>query len=200
MTGRIRAGAMLSQADLVEIVGVPVGPLREAVQVLEAEGLLTVMPRSGIRILKPDLALIRNAFQLRRLLEREAAAHFATHATGGLLEHQRAVHQALLDESLVSPRHPTLWARARAMDSELHRMLIGSLRNPLISSTFERVHCQITLVQLDMEYELSPTLIHLMMQEHLAIITALRSGDGHASDAGDAPAYVALMGEGAAPD
>ena len=183
MTGRIRAGAMLSQADLVEIVGVPVGPLREAVQVLEAEGLLTVMPRSGIRILKPDLALIRNAFQLRRLLEREAAAHFATHATGGLLEHQQAVHQALLDESIASPRHPSLWARARAMDSELHRMLIGALRNPLISSTFERVYCQITLVQLDMEYELSPTLIHLMMQEHLTIIAALRSGDPQAAAA-----------------
>ena len=55
----------------------PISPLREAIQVLEAEGLLTVMPRSGIRIVQPDMELIKNAYQLRRVLEREAVLKFA---------------------------------------------------------------------------------------------------------------------------
>jgi hypothetical protein len=53
ITGQIKTGTVMSQADLVRILDVPISPLREAVQVLESEGLLTVMPRSGIRIVQP---------------------------------------------------------------------------------------------------------------------------------------------------
>src|SRR5688572_19142702 len=69
-TGRIRSGSVISQSELVQILEMPISPLREALQVLEAEGLLTVLPRSGIRIVQPDMELIKNAYQLRRVLER----------------------------------------------------------------------------------------------------------------------------------
>jgi DNA-binding GntR family transcriptional regulator len=181
LSGRIRAGATLSQSGLCELLDVPVGPLREAVQVLEFEGLLTVMPRSGIRIAKPDLAAIRDAFQLRRLLEREAASHFAAHARADILDQQQAAHLALLAETDAAADDAALWARARAVDLDLHRTLIRSLRNPLITSTFERVQAQISLVRLDMEYELSATLIRRTMKEHLDVIAALRGGDPEAA-------------------
>src|SRR4051794_40664782 len=60
LTGRIEAGAVMSQADLVRLLDVPISPLREAIQVLESEGLLKVAPRSGIEIMKPDMELIKN--------------------------------------------------------------------------------------------------------------------------------------------
>jgi DNA-binding GntR family transcriptional regulator len=183
LTGRIRAGATLSQSALSGLLDVPVGPLREAVQILEFEGLLTVMPRSGIRIAKPDLAAIRDAFQLRRLLEREAAGHFAAHAHTATLDRLRQAHDNLLAETEQAPHDAALWARARAVDLDLHRTLVQGLRNPLITATFERVHAQISLVRLDMEYQLSATLIRRTMTEHLAIIAALRQGDPDAATA-----------------
>src|SRR5260221_14206241 len=85
---RIRTGTVVSQAELAEIVGVPIGPLREALPVLESEGLLTVMPRSGIRICKPDFELIKHSYQLRRILEREAVARFVEQADGTTLDRQ----------------------------------------------------------------------------------------------------------------
>jgi DNA-binding GntR family transcriptional regulator len=45
------------------------------------------------------------------------------------------------------------------------------------------VHAQISLVRLDMEYELSATLIRRTMTEHLVIISALRKGDPEAAAA-----------------
>ena len=54
LTGQIKSGSAISQSELVRTLGVPISPLREAIQVLQAEGLLTVMPRSGIRIVQPD--------------------------------------------------------------------------------------------------------------------------------------------------
>ena len=57
---KIAAGSFVSQASLVEILDVPVQPLRDALRVLEAEGVLAVHPRSGIEFLKPDLELARS--------------------------------------------------------------------------------------------------------------------------------------------
>lgn len=183
MDRRIRPGAVMSQADLSEIVGVPVGPLREAVQVLESEGLLTVMPRSGIRITKPDMETIRNVFQLRRIVEREAASRFAELVQGEALDRQEADHRAVIDAVEAGKAGPALWDRSRAVDIGLHRMLIERLRNPMIAEVFERLHLQITLVRLEMEYELSASLIRRTMQEHLRIIAALRGGDAEAAGA-----------------
>jgi DNA-binding GntR family transcriptional regulator len=69
LTGRIKSGSVLSQTHLVTTLDVPVSPLREAIQVLEAEGLLTVMPRSGIRILQPDMAWAERHVDLAKAVE-----------------------------------------------------------------------------------------------------------------------------------
>ena len=74
---RIPIGATVTQAELVELLEVPIGPLREALQVLENDGLLTMLPRSGIRIVKPGMSLMKDSFQLRRILELEAVRKYA---------------------------------------------------------------------------------------------------------------------------
>src|SRR5689334_11127671 len=92
---RIEAGAFVSQSELVALLDVPLGPVRDALQALQAEGLVTVRPRSGIEIAKADFALIRNTYQLRFMLERQAVRRFAE---AGKLERMKAMeaeHQAL---------------------------------------------------------------------------------------------------------
>src|SRR5579872_530633 len=46
---RVEAGAFVSQNDLVNLLGIPLAPLRDALRVLQAEGVLVIHPRSGIR-------------------------------------------------------------------------------------------------------------------------------------------------------
>ena len=58
---KIPAGAFLSQNDLVELLGIPVAPVRDALKVLETEGIVTIHPRSGIQFaLILGLALIES--------------------------------------------------------------------------------------------------------------------------------------------
>ena len=59
-TRKVPTGAFLSQSDLVRMLGVPVQPLRDALRILETEGVLTIHPRAGIEFLKPDLELTRS--------------------------------------------------------------------------------------------------------------------------------------------
>jgi hypothetical protein len=69
-TRKVPAGAYLSQNDLVRLLGLPVQPLRDALRILETEGVLTIHPRAGIEFLKPDLELARSTYQFRTMIER----------------------------------------------------------------------------------------------------------------------------------
>ena len=73
----IRAGQFVSQRELAELTGMSLGAIREMVPRLEADGLVRTVPQRGMQIAQVDVNLIRNAFQFRLIVEREAAAAFA---------------------------------------------------------------------------------------------------------------------------
>ena len=72
----MRPGQFITQRELVQLLDMPLGAVRELVPRLEAEGLLRTVPQRGLQIAQVDLKLIHNAFALRRMLECEAALHF----------------------------------------------------------------------------------------------------------------------------
>ena len=74
---RLPAGAFVSQNDLVELTGVPVGPLRDALRTLEADGIVTIHPRAGIEFIKPGLELARATYQFRGIIEAAAVAVYS---------------------------------------------------------------------------------------------------------------------------
>ena len=49
----------------MQLLGMPLGAVRELIPRLEAEGLLRTVPQRGLQIAHVDLKLINNAFQLR---------------------------------------------------------------------------------------------------------------------------------------
>ena len=62
------------------LTGQPLGAIRELIPRLEAEGLIVTVPQRGMQVAHVDLNLIRNAFQFRLLMEREAVAAFTRDA------------------------------------------------------------------------------------------------------------------------
>jgi DNA-binding GntR family transcriptional regulator len=178
VTGRIQTGATMAQADLVRLLGVPISPLREAIQVLEAEGLLTVMPRSGIRIVKPDMEAIKNWFQLRRILEREAVSRYAISASTAEIDSWEQRHRQLAEDVDAGLDEPTLSPRAAEVDDEFHQALVRSLRNPIIDEVYSRTREQLHLAGLVREGGPStPLLVKVTLAEHLRIIDALQRQD-----------------------
>src|SRR5258708_303491 len=94
---RIEAGAFVSQSELVALLGVPLGPLRDALQALQAEGLVTIRARSGIEIAKADYSLVRNTYQLRLMLERHAVRYFAETGPMDQIEAMEAQHRSFAE-------------------------------------------------------------------------------------------------------
>ncbi|GAB3279653.1 GntR family transcriptional regulator [Sinomonas notoginsengisoli] len=67
--GELPRGAHIAQSALAAEFATSITPVREALGVLQAEGVLTSEPRRGVRVATADLAQVRTVYLLRQLLE-----------------------------------------------------------------------------------------------------------------------------------
>ncbi len=116
-TGEIKSGQELSLTDIAEKTGVSRTPVREAFQALAAEGLITLRMNKGAIVNQIDAEFIRDHYELRALLEAEAAAKAAEQKpdVSALLERLQTMRErtdtvsAEEYEKLNQDIHMTLW-------------------------------------------------------------------------------------------
>jgi DNA-binding GntR family transcriptional regulator len=113
--GRWGAGAPLRQEDLAAEFGVSRIPVREALNKLQAEGLVVVQPNRGAFVASLTVADVHEVFDLRVLLECDALRHAIPQHTPRTLRQLHAL-QAELD----AEHDPTLWL---ATDAAFHEVL-----------------------------------------------------------------------------
>jgi DNA-binding GntR family transcriptional regulator len=176
---RLPAGAFVSQAQLVELTGVPVAPLRDALRTLEAEGVLTIHPHSGIQFIKPGMELTRSTYQFRGIIEAAAVGVYAETADDAdiaeLLRRHRGVEQSLEREGYTAQNAADL----ELLEELLHGTIVGSLNNPLIDTSYRRIRNYLRLLRLDRK--MSAPLALRSLREHIAVLEACRVHDADAA-------------------
>ncbi len=170
-------GTTVSQADLVRQLGVPLSPLREAILRLHVEGLVQVNPRSGIEIVKPDLTMVRNAFQMRMFLEREATRRFAEICTSAEIDAIDERHEEVLETIDPQMSRDAIFDRLTQLDSYFHGLLIGSFENPVIDQCYCQTVQKIRLIRLDQRHRQSPIALRITVDEHRVILERFREQD-----------------------
>lgn len=188
---RLPAGAFVSQNDLVSLLGIPVAPLRDALKILETEGVLTIHPRSGIQFVKPGLELTRSTYQFRTIIERAAVAVYAETADDAELLEIEQRHLALIASiDAGGLTGPTL-EELEALEQLLHNAIIAALNNPLIETTYKRMHNYLRLVRLDRK--LTVPLAQRSLREHMQIILACKARNPEAAVATLQAHFTAAM-------
>jgi len=175
----IRPGQFVSQRELMQLLGMPLGAVRELIPRLEAEGLLRTVPQRGLQIAHVDLKLINNAFHFRALLEREAAARFATTASDEELAAIESAHLDIVRRAMRGPIDDELLNDATTVDWGLHDLMIDRLGNDLVSDAYRINSLRVRLIKLERSMLSSEALLPAM-KEHLWIIEALRRRDTQA--------------------
>jgi DNA-binding GntR family transcriptional regulator len=170
----------VSQNELVRLTGVPVAPLRDALRVLEAEGVLKIQPRSGIQFVKPGLELTKSTYQFRTIVERAAVRIFAETADDETLGSLKQGHEALRHDIEGNGLNADMIAELERLEGELHNSVIGTLSNPLIEASYKRIHNYLRLIRLDRR--LTTPLALRSIREHLAIINACEARDPDAAE------------------
>jgi DNA-binding GntR family transcriptional regulator len=77
VAGDLRPGQRVGQEEIAERLGVSLAPVREALAALEQEGQLTYKPRRGYFVTELRLEDLREIYELRTLLEGQAARRAA---------------------------------------------------------------------------------------------------------------------------
>ena len=81
LTGRFAPGERLVEADLCRLLGVSRPSVREALRQLEAERLVVITPFKGPAVARIDWLEAQQIYEVRALLEGQAAFLFATRAS-----------------------------------------------------------------------------------------------------------------------
>ena len=171
----IKPGQFVTQRELVALTGLPLGAIRELIPRLEAEGLIKTVPQRGMQVAHVDLNLIRNAFQFRLFLEKEATALYAANATDDEIAEQRARHEAIIARAQAGG-DPTLIEEAEDVDRLMHEAIIDHLDNDIVSQAFRVTWLKIRLIR-QYETRIHNSIIVPVMQDHLRIIGAIEDRD-----------------------
>lgn len=158
-------GDRVSETELAQRVAVSRTPLRAALQRLEREGFLKLLPRLGWQVAPLDFDVMDELYDLRTLIECEAARHLAE-------SEQRPELGQLADIWLV-PAADRLGdaAEVGALDERFHALLVQGSGNREMA----RVHREITeririIRRLDFT---KPARVDATYDEHARILRAL---------------------------
>ena len=171
----IKPGQFVTQRELVALTGLPLGAIRELIPRLEAEGLIKTVPQRGMQVAHVDLNLIRNAFQFRLFLEKEATALYAANATDDEIAEQRARHEAIITRAEAGG-DPTLIEDAEDVDRLMHEAIIDHLDNDIVSQAFRVTWLKIRLIR-QYETRIQNHILVPVMRDHLKIISAIEARD-----------------------
>ncbi|MEV7451813.1 GntR family transcriptional regulator [Streptomyces nigra] len=171
---RYEGGALLTEGELADAVGVSRTPVREALLRLEAEGLLKLYPKKGALVLPVSAQEIKDVVETRMLVE-EHATRKAVPAPPGLLERL----EELLERQKAQAAAGDL-AGAAVTDRCFHAEIVRSGGNEILSRLYDQLRDR----QLRMGAAVMhshPDRIAKTLGEHEEILTALRSGDAQAA-------------------
>lgn len=173
LRGRILAremepGSWIDELKLCGELGISRTPLREALKVLAAEGLVTMKLRRGAYVTEMSERDVREAYQLLALLESDAAAEVATRASDAELQELARLHDdleaALPDRDAFFAANERFHLRVLEIDANRWRLqIVGDLRR---------------LMKLNRHHSLfREGRLEESLQEHRAIVQALRARD-----------------------
>jgi len=109
-------------------------PVRDALGRLEQEGLVTIMPKKGIKVSGLSVSDINMIFEVRMLLE-----PYALRSYGHTMPAEALT--ALRGEILIPGERPG-GEDGYELDDRLHRMIVETIPNKFLLHTYELIHTQ----------------------------------------------------------
>jgi len=171
LSGRARPGTLIHERRLAELLEMSRTPVRDALLILEGEGLLVRQGARGLQVKQMRVEDFMEALQIRLLLEPEAARMAAGRIVGTELAALAARLEALVAHA--ADRQPVDREEVRSVDDRLHGLIADAVGNAQMSAIIRALRRQTQIFDLkNMPERLEDT-----CREHLAIVGALGDGD-----------------------
>lgn len=177
-SGRLKPGQLVSQRELVELTGATLGSIREAIPRLEAEGLLKTVPKKGLMVPSLDVAFVRNAYQVRRMIECTAVPDMIRKLDDQTITDMISLHTSLQDELKAQGQNvsPALLDKIQREDWNMHAAFIATMSNSLMDNIY-RVNAIKIRMAVQSRLQVTGENAARVLAEHLAILAPLAARD-----------------------
>jgi DNA-binding GntR family transcriptional regulator len=175
MSGALKLGALIRERKLTVPLSMSRTPLRDALLMLEGEGLLVRQPGRGLQVKQLALEDFMENLHIRRLLEPEAARAAAGRIPDAVLADLAGRLDALIGEAGGGTAPDR--ALAREVDNDLHDLIADAAGNRQMAGIVRNLRRQTVMFDL----RSVPERLEATCAEHLALVAALRRGEGEAA-------------------
>ena len=135
---RIPPGAKLNERELSEVLNVSRTPLREAIKMLAAEGLVELLTNRGAIAIALTEADVLNTFEVMAGLEAQSGELAAQRITDAELLEIKAMHY----EMLAAYTRRDLPAYYR-LNAAIHEAINAAAKNPVLAATYKQVNARL---------------------------------------------------------
>lgn len=171
--GNIPDGGRIPERDLCQMFGISRTPLREAVKVLAAEGLIDLLPNRGARIRTLNPAEIAELFDLMAGLEALAGRLACENITDDQIDFIEDTHRAMYAHYLRGNRHGYF-----ACNQRIHDMIFAIAANAALSAAARTLQGRLRRVRFAANLDDQGDRWREAVREHELILDALRRRAG----------------------
>jgi DNA-binding GntR family transcriptional regulator len=172
----LEPGSWIDELKIAEEYGISRTPLREALKVLAAEGLVTMKVRRGAYVTEVSRSDMADVYHLLSLLESDAAGVVATKATDAELAELQALHKELEKAAKPAKNGQANTEQFFATNEQFHMRLLAIANNRWRDQMVADLR---KVMKLNRHNSLLKTgRIAESLAEHQAIMTALLARDG----------------------
>ncbi len=172
---QLRPGEAIDEKALCDELGISRTPLREALKVLNAEGLVELVPRRGCFVKRLDIAELDELFPVMAVLEGLCAREAVRRATPPDLARLEEIHAEL--ERYAAEGNIDDYYEQNRRFHQVVQELSGNRWLQRVSADLRRImrlarHEQLTV----------PGRLQASLEEHRSVMEAFRSGDPELAD------------------
>ncbi len=171
--GSLPPGTRLREADLARRLGISRTPVREAIRLLEADGLVVHVPRVGAAVRSLGYAEVMELYEMRAVLE-GTAARFAARAAS---EIEIAEMEALNAEMAEAGDD---WERHYSLNRKFHLTILDAAKNRFLIKSMAALSR--TLVILGRSTLTEAQRARTAIEEHARVLNAIRKRDADAAE------------------
>lgn len=169
LDGQFRPGAKLEEKMLAEHFGVSRTPVREALRLLAATGLVEHRPNRGVIVSLPDDAQLAEMFEVLGELERACARYAAMRMSPAEKSHLAALHRSsgrFVDAGDIDGYMP--------LNLAFHKMIYAGAHNAFLLQTTESTHARCAPFR-QAQFRV-PERLERSHAEHQAVVEAILAG------------------------
>ena len=171
--GRIAPGAKLNERELSELLRVSRTPLREAIKLLAAEGLVDLLPNRGAVAVMLNEADVVDTFEVLAGLEGMAGELAAQRVSDAELAELRALHY----EMLACHARGDLSGYYR-FNAQIHSGINAAARNPVLARAYQSINARVQSLRFRTNQDSAKW--QRAVKEHETMIDALQARDAAA--------------------